>query len=133
MRVFLLWFCDIDEKSISYFGGVFCPSLGECNIILENGYYTEDIVVDDESLDYYYIIIKYALQYNSVVKWQRTTVIMSQQQSNRSGMQPKMVACYTQILSTLMSLIIEQRKYSGCGHDTWIVSAIMRLELWFIL
>lgn len=129
-----LWFCDIDEKSLSYFGGLFWPSLGGCNIVLENGYYTKDTkdtVV--ESSDYYYVIIKYALQYNSVEKWQRSTVIMSQQQSIHLGMQPKMVACYTQTLSMLTLFIIEQRKYSGCGHDIWIVSVIMRLELWCIL
>jgi len=28
-----------------------------------------------------------------------------------------------------MSLIIEHRKYSGYGHDTWIVTVIMRLGL----
>lgn len=54
---------------------------------------------------------------------------MSQQQSVHLGMQPKMVVCYTQTLSMLTLFIIEQRKYSGCGHDIWIVSVIMRLEL----
>lgn len=54
---------------------------------------------------------------------------MSQAQSIHLGMQPKNVACYARTLSMLMSLIIEHRKYSGCDHDTWIVSEIMRLEL----